>query len=309
MKMAHSGVKKGSLAGLAAVLATLGGMFWTDPAGAEKSQRYQADICRTHTLRQERLKQIPRHLLSAISLAETGRWNEDLKASFAWPWTVTAKGEGRFFPSKESAMEATRKLIAQGVGNIDVGCMQINLQYHPRAFPDLDAAFDPATNVGYAANFLAGLRRETGDWQSAVAHYHSSNAALNRDYQKKVVGLWNKARRRAAGSAERVAYQPPLRGYVGERRGLTRLLDTRFRARLRAERRTRKGEGHRQQLDKWRQARLDPSIMSQVAVRRQADRERLRRARLKINPVDFATKRRNQLAAWRKQRHWKPVAR
>ena len=174
---------------------------------------------------------------------------------------------------------------------------------------DLDAAFDPATNVGYAANFLAGLRRETGDWQSAVAHYHSSNAALNRDYQKKVVSLWNKVRRRAAGSAERIAYQPPLRGYVGERRGLTLRLDTRFRARLRAERRTRKGEGHRQQLDKWRQARLDPSIMSQVAVRRQADRERLRRARLKINPVDFATKRRNQLAAWRKQRHWKPVAR
>jgi hypothetical protein len=307
--MVDSGVKKGFPAGLAALLAALGGIFWADPAGAEKSPRYQGDICRTHTQRQERLKQIPRHLLTAISLAETGRWNEDLGASFAWPWTVTARGEGRFFATKQSAIAATRKLIAQGVSNIDVGCMQINLHYHPRAFPDLDAAFDPARNAAYAASFLAGLHGETGDWQSAAAHYHSSNAALNQNYQKKVVALWNKVRAHTSGSAERVAYRPPLRGYRGESRGLSKLLNTRFRSRLRAERELRKGEKHRMQLDQWRKARLDPSIMSQTAVRRQADRERLRRLKLETDSVDFATKRRNQLASWRRQGHWKPVAR
>ncbi len=310
--MGDSSEKIGFPAGLWAILAAsaaFGVLVSADPAGAAKSQRYQGDICRTHTQRQERLRQIPRHLLGAISLAETGRWNEKLGASFAWPWTVTAKGEGHYFADKQSAIAATRKLIAQGVANIDVGCMQINLHYHPRAFPDLEAAFDPARNTAYAASFLAGLHGETGDWQSAAAHYHSSNPALNRDYQKKVVALWNKVRARASGSAEQVAYRPPFRGYNGGSKGLTRLLNTRFRGRLRAERQVRKGEKHRKQLDKWRKARLDPTIMSQTAIRRQADRERLSHAKLEADTVDFATKRRGQLAAWRRQGQWEPAAR
>ncbi|MDP6174944.1 MAG: transglycosylase SLT domain-containing protein [Rhodospirillales bacterium] len=307
--MTKTGVKLGSLAGLTSVLGAIGLFGLADPAQAAKGVQYQGDICKTHTQRRERLKQIPRHLLGAISLAETGRWNEDLKASFAWPWTVTARGGGRFFATKQLAIAATQKLMDQGFTSIDVGCMQINMHFHPRAFPDLQAAFDPATNVAYAANFLIGLHKETGDWQSAAAHYHSSNAAHNRDYQKKVVSLWNKARKRSSGSAQRVAYQAPLKPYAGGKRDLTRLLNTRFRGRLRAERQLHKGEKHSKQLDKWRKARLDPSVMSQMAVRRQADRERVRKAKLETDRVDFATKRLNQLAAWRKKKFWKPAAR
>ena len=45
-----------------------------------------------------------------------------------------ALGKDRFFSSKAAAITAVRKLQADGVRNIDVGCMQVNLKYHPKVF-------------------------------------------------------------------------------------------------------------------------------------------------------------------------------
>ena len=55
-------------------------------------------------------------------------------------------------------MRAVRKLQRRGVRNIDVGCMQVNLRYHPKAFKSLGQAFDPRANAAYAAGFLRKLR-------------------------------------------------------------------------------------------------------------------------------------------------------
>ena len=74
---------------------------------------------------------------------ESGRWDAEAQASFAWPWTVTAEGRGRYLPSKAEALAEVRQLRARGLTNIDVGCMQVNLFYHPDAFDDLNQAFDP----------------------------------------------------------------------------------------------------------------------------------------------------------------------
>jgi soluble lytic murein transglycosylase-like protein len=56
------------------------------------------------------------------------------------------------------------------VRNIDVGCMQVNLGYHGKAFADLEAAFDPATNVAYAARFLSELFSKRRSWALAVGY-------------------------------------------------------------------------------------------------------------------------------------------
>jgi hypothetical protein len=69
--------------------------------------------------------------MQAISLAESGRWDKSSRSHFAWPWTVMAHGKGRFFPSKAAAIAAVRRLQADGLKNIDVGSMQVNLKYHP----------------------------------------------------------------------------------------------------------------------------------------------------------------------------------
>ena len=45
-----------------------------------------------------------------------------------WPWAINADGQARYFDSKAAAVAWTGQALARGVQQIDVGCMQINLQ-------------------------------------------------------------------------------------------------------------------------------------------------------------------------------------
>ncbi len=134
--------------------------------------------------------QIPAGLLHAIAKVESGRWNEQEKQFMSWPWVIHANGKGHYFSTKEQAIEAVQKLQAQGVKNIDVGLMQINLLYHPDAFETLAEAFDPKHNVDYAARYLKGLKQNHNSWQKAVAYYHSASPTHHRPYCKKVLATW-----------------------------------------------------------------------------------------------------------------------
>ncbi|HIJ61699.1 MAG TPA: transglycosylase SLT domain-containing protein [Rhodospirillaceae bacterium] len=170
-------------------------------------------LCGEETARQEAANGIPRRLLHAISLVESGRWDADRRASFAWPWTVTAEGEGRYLPTKRAAVDEVRRLQADGVRNIDVGCMQVNLQAHPDAFSSLDEAFEPATNVAYAAQFLIDLFRTAGDWPTAGAWYHSQTPELASGYKAKLMTTWTQAlghRDEGLQLASTDAARPPL---------------------------------------------------------------------------------------------------
>lgn len=143
----------------------------------------------------EALLRLPRHLLKAVSLAETGRWNAARKASFAWPWTVTVDGKGRFFRTKAAATAFVQEMLRRGVTNIDVGCMQINLRYHPRAFRTLDEAFDPRRNALYAGALMIHLRKTHRSWPTTVAHYHTARPGAGKAYWQKVQKLWKTVRR------------------------------------------------------------------------------------------------------------------
>ncbi|WP_239988587.1 lysozyme family protein [Paramagnetospirillum kuznetsovii] len=148
-------------------------------------------ICAGETAAAERSYGIPAALLHSISIVESGRYDSERRAVIAWPWTVMAEGQGRYFPSKAEAIAEVRKLKARGVQNIDVGCMQVNLRYHPTAFANLDEAFDPAANVGYAARFLKGLFDATGHWPTAASYYHSQTPSLAAIYRDKLMKVWN----------------------------------------------------------------------------------------------------------------------
>lgn len=198
----------------ASATAATAGSLAQEPRNIDDSR-----VCGIETLRQERLQSIPARLLQAISLVESGRWDGDRKESFAWPWTVTAEGEGHFLPTKATAITEVSRLKAKGVTNIDVGCMQVNLQAHPDAFASLDQAFDPATNVAYGARFLNELRAGTPDWETAAAFYHSQTPALAAAYKVKLVSTWKDARARAddrgAPDIELAALFPVSRPPVG----------------------------------------------------------------------------------------------
>lgn len=173
-----------------AALAAFAALSAAAHAAVERSSLDNRDLCAAAVAAQEARSGIPKRLLTAISLVESSRWDAETGKSVAWPWTVTAEGKGRFFPTKGAAIAAVRRLQAKGVASIDVGCMQVNLHYHPQAFASLDEAFDPERNAAYGAKFLTDLKRDHGSWQRAVQHYHSSTADRRIPYQQKVYAAW-----------------------------------------------------------------------------------------------------------------------
>jgi hypothetical protein len=168
------------------------------------------DLCASIIAQAERRHGIPARLLRAISLAETGRVDPRSKAMIAWPWAVNAGGTGHYHATKAKAIAAVKRLRAKGARNIDVGCMQVNLMHHPKAFPNLQTAFDPRQNVAYAAKFLKDLHAKTGSWIDAVAAYHSSVAHQGTPYMLRVLRIWvdRRARPRTKAVAARSGGRP-----------------------------------------------------------------------------------------------------
>jgi hypothetical protein len=138
----------------------------------------------------ERNTGMPAGLLGAIAKVETGRRAPDGSVQ-PWPWSYNAAGDGRYAASNADALQEVQAIQARGVRSIDIGCMQINLLHHPQAFTSLEAGFDPATNVAYAVRFLRELHARTGDWNQAVAMYHSATPERGAIYQQRVMAALN----------------------------------------------------------------------------------------------------------------------
>lgn len=141
---------------------------------------------------------IPQHLLKAISLQESGLWQATEQKRVAWPWTMNVNGKGYRYDSMYEAVSAARRIKSSGVESFDVGCMQVNMRYHPDAFRDLQQAFDPKYNVAYAAYVLRQHYEESGSWDKAVAYYHSKTSERGNPYVQQVRKIWHRERESAA---------------------------------------------------------------------------------------------------------------
>lgn len=199
------------LAGFAlAPAAALVALFPHASIAAEGTHPDDRAICAWAAAKVERVHRIPERLLGAISVAETGRWDRLARRRFAWPWAVGSPAGGGYFATKKEAIAEVRRLQRRGVKNIDVGCMQINLEYHPDAFATLDQAFDPMENAEYAGHFLRRLHGRTRSWSRSVALYHSGFEQRGRRYWRRVAAIWGAERRRAYREAQdemRAAYR------------------------------------------------------------------------------------------------------
>lgn len=140
----------------------------------------------------EKDQAIPSDLLWSIACVESGRSNNKIPIQ-PWPWTINVQKKGYFFKNKQDCLKAIKCLIKKGYQSIDVGCMQINLKYHPHAFSSIEDALDIQKNITYGAKFLKSLFKKYKNWHMAIAHYHSSKAHHHRSYQKKVMDLWKKS--------------------------------------------------------------------------------------------------------------------
>jgi hypothetical protein len=166
-----------------------------------------SELCEQSIARYERTHAIPLYLLSAIALAESGRKGPD--GLQPWPWTVHAEGQGYYFGSRAQAVDAVQQLQARGITNIDVGCMQVNLGYHAKAFRHLEDAFDPEHNVAFASAYLKQQFARHGRWRSAVADYHSRTPSLGDAYANRVMQHWYKRMAKGIEQQHRVAQAIP----------------------------------------------------------------------------------------------------
>lgn len=165
--------------------------------------------CRAAIAQAEREAGIPTGLLQAIGRVESGRRNPETGVAGPWPWTLNAEGRGQFFPTKEAAIAAVRELQSRGVRIIDIGCLQVNLHHHPRAFANLEEAFDPVANARYAARFLTELQSSRADWLAAAGNYHSQTPELAQAYRARVQAAWPAEQARTGQDSALAVTRPP----------------------------------------------------------------------------------------------------
>ncbi len=165
------------------------------PAGPPPGPPWDGALCEAAIARTEKSARTPPQLLTAIGVVESGRAEPRTARVTPWPWSINVGGQGRIFETRADAVAAVQALQAAGTQSIDVGCMQVNLMYHPEAFASIDQAFEPDANVVYAAGFLGRLFVQVGDWRRAAAAYHSQTPGLSEDYARRVIASWPLAAR------------------------------------------------------------------------------------------------------------------
>lgn len=287
-------------------------------------------ICTHETTKIEKREDIPKYLLMAISRVESGRWNKEKQANIAWPWTVTAEGEGHYFATKGEAIEDIHTLMDMGITNIDVGCMQINLYYHGAEFENIERALEPDLNVAYAAKHLKNMYKKARNWTTAAGYYHSKTPDKFQRYKVKVVKFWNDIQRGGPETIETASkHTPPMRfarrrlarrgslvkirnnnqmgtnlKTVSLNQTRTNALSDRFRINREKRLATKGDEVRTKQLDSWRTYRgssVNPAVFAKA---RRAALDAQRRQELvdmeKRGAAEYFKKRRQQqLTKWR----------
>jgi hypothetical protein len=158
-------------------------------AAAGRARADDSDLCLDEIAKQEAKYGMPAGILKAIARVESSGSPYGVITK-PWPWTLNVGGAPHYYPTKADALTALTSFRTQSDVNIDVGCMQISLQYHPNAFPDLATALDPVANVDYGALFLSALKDKSGDWLQAVSDYHSTTPGFGDTYRNLVQIAW-----------------------------------------------------------------------------------------------------------------------
>lgn len=158
-------------------------------------------ICRNAAIKAADRHGVPREVLVAITLVETGTNRGG--AYGAWPWTVNVAGKGFWLDSRAAALLQAQRSLARGQPSFDVGCFQLNYKWHGQHFASIDHMFEPGPSGDYAAKFLKSLYGETGDWIKAAGFYHSRTQKHAKRYRTLVA----KSVQRMGGKVPQVGAQ------------------------------------------------------------------------------------------------------
>ncbi|MFQ5438081.1 MAG: transglycosylase SLT domain-containing protein [Paracoccaceae bacterium] len=151
------------------------------PATARVSPPFDTpEICRAAAKKAALRTGVPYAVLLAITLAETGRMKK--KEFLPWPWTINMEGAGHWFQSRAKALAFAKRNFDRGARSFDLGCFQINYKWHGSGFASMEDMLDPEKGALYAAQYLASLFREKGNWTLAAGAYHSRTPVFAKKY-------------------------------------------------------------------------------------------------------------------------------
>lgn len=134
-------------------------------------------------------------LLYSVALAESARLVDGLQVA-PWPWTIRSSKYGpKYFENQQQAKEHLAKLLKEGVENIDVGAMQVNLKYHRDKIDDPFRLLEPDYNVSLGAYILRQALDSVRDPVMAVGRYHSSDTVRAYVYGYRVWQIYHRVSR------------------------------------------------------------------------------------------------------------------
>lgn len=129
---------------------------------------------------EERVNNIPPNLLLSVVKIE----------SQLQPLALNIAGRTILPKNKDDALKVINQALKKGITNIDIGLAQVNYKWHHHNFTSLEDMLSPEVNIKYAAELLAKLKQDYGDWQTAIRLYHSARPKYYRQYSRKVVLCW-----------------------------------------------------------------------------------------------------------------------
>lgn len=180
--------------------------------------------CVDHIVAAEKENDIPKGLLLAVSLVESGG------SGTPNPYIMNVRGRVVVPNSEAEAARYLRDSKGNLRSSVYAGCMQLSLTHHKDAFRPVEKIVNPESNVRYAAKFLVALRRETGSWAGAVARYNGASrpeavAAYQCKVQRQLVNLGADTSAALVGSGDCAATEVPAVA-PRTRRALHRVTET-----------------------------------------------------------------------------------
>lgn len=135
---------------------------------------------------------IPAGILLAITLTETAMGGRPQA------YAVRVGGQSHYGASEAGALDLARQPDGGLERSANIGCMQLQIASHARAFDPPEKIADPALNMRHGAALLVRAAGRERDWGRAIASHRGGDAAGRRLYLCKV---WNHLRFLATASA------------------------------------------------------------------------------------------------------------
>jgi hypothetical protein len=134
---------------------------------------------------------VPSEIVKLVVTHESKTYYND--RAQPWPWTLNIEGVGYYYKSKDSAVVAAKKAIANGVKKLGIGLGQIEWRFHGQRFGwDVERALNPVNNIkSVCAVLQEGMDTDrVKNWADAIAYYHRPKLdKIGREYASKVLGL------------------------------------------------------------------------------------------------------------------------